>query len=396
VPDTFRAERAVTSSGHPWVVVNDRFELHVEATAFVSSLRARGLSVNTERAYAGRTALYLTHCSRVGARWGTPGFLVLRGFQDWLISEPLRSKGRGRASKARFRSRATANAVMTAVAEFLRFCVVQGWAPAHTHALLATPRQLRYLPAGFDTGEHGQRTVVVSATFRFTTADPAPQTLTDAQLARLFELVERARDRFLIALLACTGLRIGEALGLRREDMHLLASSRALGCEIDGPHVHVRRRINANRALAKSHRPRAVPVPPDLVGFYVDYQHERDQTLAAARGRGAPVLAGPQLGADLVLVNLFRPPLGRPMSYPAVKDMFNRLTVRAGFAVRPHMFRHTAATGWLRGGTDPDVVQTLLGHASPTSMQPYLHADDAALRAAVESVAAGRTRAGTR
>lgn len=396
MPDCFRAERAVTSRADAWVVIDDRFELHVEATAFVASLRARGLSVNTERVYAGRAALYLTHCSRVRAWWAEPGFLVLRGFQDWLISEPLPSKGRGRASKARFRSRASANAVMTAVAEFLRFCVVQGWAPARTSALLASPRQLRFLPAGFDTGEDGQRAVVASATFRFTTVDPAPQTLTDAQLARLFELVDRARDRFLIALLACTGLRIGEALGLRREDMHLLASSRALGCEIDGPHVHVRRRINANRALAKSHRPRAVPVPPDLVGFYVDYQHEREHTLAAARRRGAPVQAGAQLGADLVLVNLFRPPLGRPMSYPAVKDMFNRLAVRAGFAVRPHMFRHTAATGWLRGGTDPDVVQALLGHASPASMQPYLHADEAALRAAVESVATHRLGARAR
>jgi integrase/recombinase XerD len=37
-------------------------------------------------------------------------------------------------------------------------------------------------------------------------------------------------------------MRIGEALGLRREDMHLLPDSRVLGCRHEGPHVHVRRR----------------------------------------------------------------------------------------------------------------------------------------------------------
>lgn len=345
--------------------------------------------MNTERAYAGRVALFLTHCETIGARWADPDFLVLRGFQDWLVSEPLPPRGRGRVGKARFRSPATANAVMTSVAEFLRFCVLQGWARAGLTAMLATPRQLRYLPAGFDASEDGQRRVVSSAAFRFRTADPAPQILTDTQVARLFALIERSRDRFLIALLACTGMRIGEALGLRRQDLHLLASSRALGCETDGPHVHIRRRINANRALAKSHRPRIVPVTADLVDFYVDYQHERDQALAAACRRGQPVAAE----ADLVLVNLFRPPLGRPMSYPAVKDMFDRLAAAAGFAVRPHMFRHTAATAWLRAGTDRDVVQALLGHVSPMSMQPYLHADETALRTAVESVAAARTGA---
>lgn len=45
---------------------------------------------------------------------------------------------------------------------------------------------------------------------------------------------------FLVGLLACTGVRIGEALGLHRGDMHLLASSGAVGCGIEGPHVHAR------------------------------------------------------------------------------------------------------------------------------------------------------------
>ncbi|MET7312310.1 tyrosine-type recombinase/integrase [Streptomyces sp. NPDC005571] len=190
----------------------------------------------------------------------------------------------------------------------------------------------------------------------------------------MIALTTRARDRFLLALLACTGLRIGEVLGLRRGDMHLLASSRAVGCGIDGPHVHVRRRTdNPNRALAKSRFARYVPVTADLVALYTDYQYERDRVSQAAE-------------AEMVFVNLFRPSLGRAMSYPNTREMFERLARAVGHACQPHMLRHSAATRWLRDVVDRDVVQRLLGHASPLSMEHYCHVNDVETRAAVERV----------
>ena len=69
----------------------------------------------------------------------------------------------------------------------------------------------------------------------------------------------RPREHFMVILLLDTGLRIGEALGLRRGDMHLLPDSRGLGCATVGAHVHVRHRANPNGALAKSRFPRTVP-----------------------------------------------------------------------------------------------------------------------------------------
>ncbi|WP_257004311.1 tyrosine-type recombinase/integrase [Streptomyces sp. SA15] len=189
-----------------------------------------------------------------------------------------------------------------------------------------------------------------------------------------------ARDRFLIALLACTGLRIGEALGLHRGDMHLLASSRVVGCGVEGPHVHVLHRMdNPNRALAKSRHHRFVPVTADLVALYTDYQYERDDVAEAAE-------------SEMVFVNLFRAPLGRAMSYPNAKGMFDRLARTADHACRPHMLRHSAATRWLRDGVDRDVVQRLLGHTSPLSMERYRHVDDAEARAAVERVGSLKER----
>jgi hypothetical protein len=94
----------------------------------------------------------------------------------------------------------------------------------------------------------------------------------------------RVRDKLLVAILAQSGMRIGEALGLRREDMHLLASNNVLGCAVRGPHIHVRRRANANGSLAKSRFPRSIPVTADVVDLYADYQFERNETgLAGVR-----------------------------------------------------------------------------------------------------------------
>lgn len=360
------------------VVDGDTFELHVEGTAFLAGLRARDLSANTERVYAGRVALYLRYCAAHGLDWAEPGFVGLTRFRDWLVAEPLPPRGRKPAPLPRYRSPVAANAVMTTVGEYLRFGAAHGWVPWRAAAMLSEPKFLKHCPAGYDQGEVGQFRTVNARAFRFAVAADGYEALTAEQVAAMLRLAGRARDRFLVALLACTGMRIGEALGLRREDMHLLASSRSLGCGVEGPHVHVRRRReNANGALAKSRFPRSIPVTAELVGFYADYLHERARVPAAAE-------------VDLVFVNLFRPPLGRPMNYQNAKDLFDRLARAGGFVARPHMLRHTAATQWIRSGVPQDVAQNLLGHASPSSMQPYVHVSDRDKREAVERVARGR------
>ncbi len=375
---SFQAEWAVAADGSAdWVVVDvDGYDLHAEAAAFLVGLRARDCSPNTTRAYAGRVALFLTYCASGGLDWRAPGLLPMKRFQDWLVREPLPSRARVAPVEPRYRSEGTANAVMTAVCEFLRFGAARGWVPQHTVGMLAEPKYLKHLPAGYDPGEQGQFRVVAASAFRFKGAEGGYVALTVEQLRRMIELACNARDRFLIALLGCTGMRIGEALGLRREDMHLLSDSQDLGCAIKGPHVHVRRRRdNANKALAKARRPRSIPVTGDLVGFYSDYRHERDRIEQAA-------------DCDLVFVNCFRPPLGRPMTYDNAKDMFERLGGEAGFAARPHMCRHGAATRWIREGVGRDVVQDLLGHVSASSLQRYVHVSDRDKRDAVERAAA--------
>jgi integrase/recombinase XerD len=378
---SYAAERALAEDGvlTSWIVVCDEFELHEEATAYLLSLRARGCSPNTQRMYAGRLAIYLTYCHSTGISWASPTFTQLYVFLRWLVDTPLPARGRRKPLAVRHRSEPTANNVVTVVGEFLRFGVPNGWVTAESAAMLSSRKYLAHSPSGFDSGENAQYRMATTKTVKFRTGSAGYRWLNDDQLDQLMSLALRARDRFLVALLCDSGVRIGEALGLHREDMHLLASSSSLNCALTGPHIHVRRRVNSNGALAKSRYSRTVPVVEDVVGLYADYGFER---ATVREGDDCP----------FVFVNLFGSNLGAPMTYANVRRLFVGFSDRLGFRVRPHMLRHTAATRWIRNDVPRDVAQRLLGHVSPSSIEPYVHASDGDKRNAVDRLSALRNK----
>lgn len=367
----FRAERAVSAmdGSQWWVVLDAELVAHREASAFLRCLQGANRSPNTVRVYAGRVALFLGWCAGSGVNWRRIELPELVSFKHWLEATPT-SAGRARAGS-------TVNAVLTAVCELLRFCARTGLIEAAVAERLSEPRWLRFTPPGFDAGESGQFRTVRARALKARAQTPFPEAFTREQADVVLSCCRRPRELFVVILLRDTGVRIGEALGLHRCDMHLLPDSRSLGCPVLGAHVHVRHRANPNGALAKSRYPRTVPASDAVLASYADYQHER----AGLVGED---------GSELVLVNLYHAPVGAAMTYRAVKGFFDRIAGECGFPVRPHMLRHSAATDWVRAGVDLDVVQALLGHASLASTTVYLHARDEDKRRAVEAVAAGR------
>ena len=351
-----------------WVVLDAELAVHREASAFLAGLQGADRSPHTIRAYAGRSALFLSWCAAGGVDWRRIELAQLARFKHWLEITPIRGGGP--------RSGSTINAILTAVCELLRFCARTGVIEAVVAERLSEPRWLRFTPPGFDVGECGQFRRVRARMLKARAEKPFPEALTDEQVAAMLGCCRRRREYFLVILLRDTGLRIGEALGLRRCDMHLLPDSRTLGCTVVGAHLHVRHRTNPNGALAKSRFPRTVPASDAILDSYADYQHERAERVGE--------------DSEMVLVNLYHAPFGTPMTYRAAKGFFERVAGECGFPCRPHMLRHTAATNWLRAGTDLDVVRALLGHASLASTGVYLHARDEDKRRAVETVAAGR------
>jgi site-specific recombinase XerD len=80
----------------------------------------------------------------------------------------------------------------------------------------------------------------------------------------------------------------------------------------------------------------------------------------------------------------------------ALGDLITSLAGRAGLnrRVTAHMLRHAYGSNVVDAGGTLDEVQELLGHASLSSTQVYMHPAPARLRAAVERVPSPRARGG--
>jgi integrase/recombinase XerD len=250
----FRAERAVSprDGGVWWVVLDAELAVHREASAFLACLQGADRSPHTIRAYAGRAALFLGWCSAAGVDWRRVELAQLARFKHLLEITPI--------GKGRTRSGSTVNAILTAVCELLRFCARSGLIDAVVAERLSEPRWLRFTPPGFDTGESGQFRTVRARALKARAETPFPEALTGEQVTAVLACCRRPREHFTVILMLDTGMRIGETLGLRRADMHLLPDSRALGCTVRGPGVQALGRPDRRDRL-RAARPGRHPDP---------------------------------------------------------------------------------------------------------------------------------------
>jgi len=147
-----------------------------------------------------------------------------------------------------------------------------------------------------------------------------------------------ARDAAVLALLYGAGLRVSEALGLKRKD-------------VDGAR-------DAITVTGKGSKTRMVPLLPQIARLIDDYvalcpfELEPDGPLFAG-ARGGPL--SPRI-VQLTMARL-RGALGLPDS------------------ATPHALRHSFATHLLARGGDLRAIQELLGHASLSTTQVYTAVD---------------------
>ncbi len=155
---------------------------------------------------------------------------------------------------------------------------------------------------------------------------------------------EAARDAAVLTLLYGCGLRISEALSLKRSDAPLPASLRILG---------------------KGSKTRIVPVLPAVKRAIEAYLED------------VPFAIGPD-------EPLFRAKRGGALSPRHVQATVQSLRGRLGLppSATPHALRHSFATHLLGAGADLRSIQELLGHASLSTTQRYTQVDAAALLSA--------------
>jgi integrase/recombinase XerD len=373
-------EVRMPSGGRYTTVLDEELSVVPVADRYLRELRfGRDRAEATVRSYAGGVVLFLRWCALTGRDW-TIAASDVGLFITWLKYAPADGgtvvAGPG-AEPVRGERRI--NVILVATRGFLAFAVAQQEAPQWILSALYELADTRDLPA-VARGEGARLAQRLRARHQLHTPERAVDRASDAELVALFAACRSARDRLIVLLLSRVGLRRGEATGLRRSDLHLMPDSRALGCAVEGAHLHVVRRDNSNRAWAKSRYTRWVPVDFMVVRAIDHYLLERQDCAAAA-------------DSDFLLVNLFQRPLGSPVTPDAVNDLFSTLCSRARITrkVSPHMCRHAFASNLADSGAALDELQKLLGHVSPSSSQPYLHPSAERLRAAVDRVPAPRT-----
>ncbi len=242
---------------------------------------------------------------------------------------------------------------------------------------LSEPRWLRFTPPGFDAGESGQFRMVRARMLKARAETPFPEAFTPEQSERVAGVLSTAPG-------ALHGRAAARQWAADRGSPRACGGMICTCCPTRAAWVARWWARMSMSATAPTQRGAGeVAVSSDRAG-----EPGGAGGLRATTSSNARQILGDD-DSDMVFVNLYHEPLGAPMTYRAAKGFFERLATECGFAVRPHMFRHTAATNWVRAGVDLDVVQRLLGHASLSSTAVYLHARDEDKRRAVEAVAGG-------
>ena len=191
------------------------------------------------------------------------------------------------------------------------------------------------------------------------TVEREPRYLTAEQVTDLAETCERrmAGAGVLVKVLAYSGLRWGEAVALRGDQVDVLRRR-----------VHVRESATlVNGELVwgppKSHRARTVVIPRFLV----------DEL--------APLVSGDQL--------VFTSPNGRPLRSPNfLRRVWQPAVAEHGLGdLVPHDLRHTAASLAISAGASVKAVQRMLGHSSAQlTLDRYSHLYDDDLEALADSM----------
>ncbi|MGJ8544491.1 MAG: tyrosine recombinase XerC [Sulfitobacter sp.] len=189
--------------------------------------------------------------------------------------------------------------------------------------------------------------VLATRSPKFTKKLPRPLAI-DAAHA-LMECVEdqakepwiASRDAAVLTLLWGCGLRISEALGLRRADAPLASSLRIIG---------------------KGGKERVVPVLPAARDAVDAYLHSCPHGFTP----DSP---------------LFRAKRGGPLAPRSIQQVMANARMQLGLpaTATPHAMRHSFATHLLDAGGDLRAIQELLGHASLSTTQAYTAVDTARL-----------------
>jgi len=184
-----------------------------------------------------------------------------------------------------------------------------------------------------------------------------PEILSINEIDSLIAVIDRStkegeRNRIIIETLYGCGLRVSELISLKISDLYL------------------------NESLIKVHgkgdKQRYVPLADSTILIIKFYLREIRETF--------PFISGEE---DTLFVNRRGKQLTRVMIFTIIKQLVEKAGINK--KISPHTFRHSYATHLLEGGADLLDIQQLLGHASISTTEIYLHTEQSKLRTIINN-----------
>ncbi len=350
----------LTDTSVTWLVLDDNYQLIEPVQDFLDYLRNLDRSPNTLRTYAYHLRLYWDYLSQSHLHWTTVGLPELADFILWL-RKPHPYSVQAISPKSSSRSEASINNILSAVCTLYDFHEKTGNVPhIPLYKTVLTPgKRYKSFLHHINKGKP-----VKTRLLKLKVPKRVPKTVEPQQVQTLIAACNRVRDQFLICLLYESGMRIGQALGLRHEDIQSMDNLIRIEPRDD----------NANGARSKSQNSYIVHVTKDLMGLYTRYVCDEFMDIL-----------GDHL-SDYVFINLWEGRKGAPMTYSTVMALFSRLARTTGIPIHPHMLRHTHATQLLAEGMDMAFVQKRLGHAHiQTTLDTYVHVNTNDLKQAYQT-----------
>lgn len=364
-----------------WTVVGADHRVVGPAEEFLEYLRSQRFSPNTVKSYARALSLWWTYLGVFGLRWEAVTLEDFGAFLTWLRSGDDPDVVPIQPRPVRF-AESTVDARLRAVLSCYDYHRLNGVDAGEGLYRVVRGRGGGYKPLLEHVARRGGRRRAVVRVRR--SRPGAPPVLTPGQMELIWQACatwdaqERrwrgcVRDRLLWMLLAESGMRLGEALGLQHGDWHT-------GCG-STPFIEVVAREHRHGVRAKSGY-RRLYVSDELDRLYGEYVW---QLCEAGAG-----LVTDDFDASYVFVNLSREPRFVPWRPESVYDLVDRLRSRLAGRVpedwSPHWFRHSHASALLLAGVPVHVVSRRLGHADvQTTLGTYAHVtEDAELRAVAD------------
>jgi site-specific recombinase XerD len=179
-----------------------------------------------------------------------------------------------------------------------------------------------------------------------------PRDAQDADIARLFAVIESVRDRAMYLLMLRCGLRVAEVRDLSMGDLYLQPTPGSL------PRLRLRGKNDAQRVVYLS-----------------------TQALTALQ---AWLEVRPKVADDAVFLSHFKTRL----KVNSIQVTLGRYCRKAGVWITCHQLRHTFARHLVEAGMPATTLQQLLGHQRIRTTQLYIHISNRKVQADYEAAMA--------